>query len=203
MGEKGARILSDDGSTDVPCPSVEVVDTTGAGDAFNAGLAIALAQGSELVEAVRSPTAPAPLPAPRWASFRPWAPGMRSSSSIVKPTDPPGGTDEEGRHDVGRQARALGGVSRHPSQRGARDWPELLEAFAEHGVHNFHCFAFGYRIFAYLETEDDDVYEVLGRVAQTPVKQKWDAKVVPWLQPEAAEGSGVMFLDLESVFYSP
>lgn len=84
-----------------------------------------------------------------------------------------------------------------------RDWPELLEAFAEHGVHNFQCFAFDNRIFAYLETEDDDVYEVLNRVAQTPIKQKWDAKVVPWLQPEAAEGCGVMFLEIERVFYSP
>jgi len=30
-----------------------VVDTTGAGDAFNGGLAVALAEGKELVDAVR------------------------------------------------------------------------------------------------------------------------------------------------------
>jgi ribokinase len=33
--------------------AVDVVDTTGAGDAFNAGLAIALAEGKTLIEAVK------------------------------------------------------------------------------------------------------------------------------------------------------
>jgi ribokinase len=51
-GEKGAFILTQDGSHQVPGVAVDVVDTTGAGDAFNAGLAIALAEGRELVEAV-------------------------------------------------------------------------------------------------------------------------------------------------------
>ncbi|HPP38167.1 MAG TPA: PfkB family carbohydrate kinase, partial [Thermosynergistes sp.] len=36
---------------------VEVVDTTGAGDAFRAGLAVALAEGKTLEEAVRFGTA--------------------------------------------------------------------------------------------------------------------------------------------------
>lgn len=52
MGEKGALVLSSDGSVAVPAPTVDVVDTTGAGDAFNAALAVALAEGSELREAV-------------------------------------------------------------------------------------------------------------------------------------------------------
>lgn len=53
MGEKGALILTGDQTTPVPGVAVEVVDTTGAGDAFNAGLAVALAKGRSLVEAVK------------------------------------------------------------------------------------------------------------------------------------------------------
>jgi ribokinase len=53
MGEKGALILTGDGTQAVPGVAVGVVDTTGAGDAFNAGLAVALAEGRSLVEAVK------------------------------------------------------------------------------------------------------------------------------------------------------
>jgi ribokinase len=53
MGEKGALILTGDQATPVPGVAVEVVDTTGAGDAFNAGLAVALAEGRSLAEAVK------------------------------------------------------------------------------------------------------------------------------------------------------
>jgi ribokinase len=37
----------------VPAIEVAVTDTTGAGDAFNSGFAVALAEGRPLVEAVR------------------------------------------------------------------------------------------------------------------------------------------------------
>ena len=53
MGEKGALIISGEGQTEVPGASVDVIDTTGAGDAFNAGLAVAVAKGWDLVEAVK------------------------------------------------------------------------------------------------------------------------------------------------------
>ncbi len=53
MGENGAMILADGGVTEIPGLSVDTVDTTGAGDAFNAGLAVALAEGRPLPEAVR------------------------------------------------------------------------------------------------------------------------------------------------------
>jgi ribokinase len=53
MGRHGALILSDDYDLVVPSIAVPVVDTTGAGDAFNAGLAVALAEGRDLVDAVR------------------------------------------------------------------------------------------------------------------------------------------------------
>ncbi len=52
MGEKGALILTEDGTETVDGVQVEVVDTTGAGDAFNAGLAVALAEGKSLSSAV-------------------------------------------------------------------------------------------------------------------------------------------------------
>ena len=56
-GENGALIVSADGSVDhVPGQKVDVVDTTGAGDAFTCALAVALAEGTSLKEAVRFAT---------------------------------------------------------------------------------------------------------------------------------------------------
>lgn len=52
MGDKGALVLGDGLEMVVAAPAVNVVDTTGAGDAFNAGLAVALAEGKELSDAV-------------------------------------------------------------------------------------------------------------------------------------------------------
>ena len=52
LGENGALIVTESSSTHVPGISVEAVDTTGAGDSFNAGLATALAYGSPLENAV-------------------------------------------------------------------------------------------------------------------------------------------------------
>jgi ribokinase len=53
MGEEGALILNEGTITQVSGVTVEVTDTTGAGDAFNAGLAVALAEGKSLEEAVK------------------------------------------------------------------------------------------------------------------------------------------------------
>ncbi|MCL4393303.1 MAG: ribokinase [Chloroflexi bacterium] len=52
MGGEGALVLSDAGMTHVTGVKVQVVDTTGAGDAFNAALAVALAEGRDLIPAV-------------------------------------------------------------------------------------------------------------------------------------------------------
>ena len=46
-------MIDDQGLTHVPAVTVDVVDTTGAGDAFNAGLAVALAEGRPLLQAVQ------------------------------------------------------------------------------------------------------------------------------------------------------
>jgi ribokinase len=53
LGAKGAQIMDAGGTTLVASTPVEAVDTTAAGDAFNGGLAWALAGGMSLPEAVR------------------------------------------------------------------------------------------------------------------------------------------------------
>jgi ribokinase len=53
LGEKGALIMTSLSAKHVPAILVSAVDTTGAGDAFNAGLATALASGSSLEAAVQ------------------------------------------------------------------------------------------------------------------------------------------------------
>ena len=53
LGGRGALVLADGIDEVVPALSVEPRDTTGAGDAFNAGFAVALAENRPLVEAVR------------------------------------------------------------------------------------------------------------------------------------------------------
>jgi ribokinase len=53
LGEQGVLIVTPTSATHVPAIVVSAVDTTGAGDAFNAGLATALASGSTLESAVQ------------------------------------------------------------------------------------------------------------------------------------------------------
>jgi len=53
LGEKGALIVTALSSIHVPAICVPAVDTTGAGDAFNAGLAVALASGTSLEAAAQ------------------------------------------------------------------------------------------------------------------------------------------------------
>jgi ribokinase len=53
QGEQGALIVTKDGTLAVPAKRVNVVDTTGAGDAFSGTLAATLAEGRSLEDAVR------------------------------------------------------------------------------------------------------------------------------------------------------
>ena len=52
IGEAGAVLASGESTKHLPAPKVEVVDTTGAGDAFVGALATQLARGASLEEAV-------------------------------------------------------------------------------------------------------------------------------------------------------
>jgi ribokinase len=54
LGANGARYADRDGTRlDVPAPTVEAVDSTAAGDAFTAALAVAWGEGRDLPDAVR------------------------------------------------------------------------------------------------------------------------------------------------------
>ena len=59
------------------------------------------------------------------------------------------------------------------------------------------------RVFAYLEIEGDDVLQVLGEVAKTEIKKKWDAEVTVQVLPTAADDCDQQFLEIERIFYAP
>jgi L-rhamnose mutarotase len=82
-------------------------------------------------------------------------------------------------------------------------WPDLIEAIQAIGIHNYNIFAFGTQLFSFMEFDGDDLDAALAALAQTEVKRRWDAEVTVWVEPEAAEGAGVQFMELERVFYCP
>jgi ribokinase len=53
LGEQGAMVVSASSMIRIPAIKVRAIDTTGAGDAFNAGLATALASGASLEDGVQ------------------------------------------------------------------------------------------------------------------------------------------------------
>lgn len=53
LGEQGALALTDAGAEHVAAPVVDAIDTVGAGDTFNGALAVALARGDSLSDALR------------------------------------------------------------------------------------------------------------------------------------------------------
>jgi L-rhamnose mutarotase len=80
-------------------------------------------------------------------------------------------------------------------------WPELIEAIQAHGIHNYSIFAFGTRVFAYMEVDDGNVQDALARLSATEIKQRWDAEVTTFVMPEAVEGSSIQFMQLEPIFF--
>lgn len=71
LGERGSLFVTTEGSQHIPAPSVQAVDTTGAGDAFVGSLAYYLAEGQPLAEAMNR--------ANRIAAISVQAPGTQSS----------------------------------------------------------------------------------------------------------------------------
>ena len=61
LGEQGCYACGPDGEGHHPGFAMDVIDTTAAGDTFNAGLAIALAEGTELTDALRFANAAAAI----------------------------------------------------------------------------------------------------------------------------------------------
>ena len=53
LGDQGCLLVEAMHHTLIPAPEVDAVDTTAAGDVFNAGLAVALGEGASLIEACR------------------------------------------------------------------------------------------------------------------------------------------------------
>jgi ribokinase len=68
LGSRGCDVLADGQVQHVPSFPVEAVDTTGAGDCFNAALAVALARGLRMVEAVQYANAAAALAVTRFGA---------------------------------------------------------------------------------------------------------------------------------------
>jgi ribokinase len=80
LGEKGALIVSRQGDLHIPGRKVDALDTTGAGDAFNGALAVALAEGRSLPEAVAFANAAAALQVTRLGA----APAMPYRDEVEK-----------------------------------------------------------------------------------------------------------------------
>jgi ribokinase len=69
MGAEGALVFKAEGSRAVPPFPVEVVDTTGAGDAFTGALVVGLAEGLDLVEATKGANAAGALAVTRFGTM--------------------------------------------------------------------------------------------------------------------------------------
>lgn len=80
MGSMGAFATDGVNSELLPCMKVDAIDTTGAGDAFNGGFAMALSEGKSLFEALRYGTATGALAVTRMGT----APAMPMREEIEK-----------------------------------------------------------------------------------------------------------------------
>ena len=80
LGAEGVLLVDGDHATHIPAPTVDVVDTTGAGDALCGALAACLADGMPLERAVRRSV--------RVAAFSTTRPGAQTAEPTPTDTDP-------------------------------------------------------------------------------------------------------------------
>ena len=84
LGENGAFLDDGSGGQSLPRPKVEAVDTTAAGDTFGGALAVALAEGRALPEAIAFSNAAAALSVTRHGPRRRSRPAARSTAFLGK-----------------------------------------------------------------------------------------------------------------------
>jgi len=82
LGEAGALAVTAEGTSRVPAFKVNAIDTTAAGDAFNAGLAVALAEGRTLAAALELACATAALACTRRGA-QPSLPTRRDVDQLI------------------------------------------------------------------------------------------------------------------------
>jgi len=87
LGANGARVVSDEVDEHIPAYPVTAVDTTAAGDAFNGALAVALAEGKPLLEAVRYGTAAGALATTRMGA-QPSLPTRNAVEALISQGSP-------------------------------------------------------------------------------------------------------------------
>lgn len=83
LGARGALLATSEGAKLVPGFAVKAVDTTAAGDTFNGALAVALAEGQTLEEAVRFANAAAAISVTRKGA-QPSAPARREILRLLR-----------------------------------------------------------------------------------------------------------------------
>lgn len=82
LGERGCLIVTKDQVTRLPSYIVEVVDTTGAGDAFTAALAVALGEGKDLKQASQFASAAGALACTKFGA-QPSMPGREEAEKFL------------------------------------------------------------------------------------------------------------------------
>jgi len=85
LGGKGAFIYDDKNSNIIPPPRVKPVDTTAAGDVFNGAIAVAVAEGKSIIEAIKFANAAAALSVTKLGA-QPSAPKRNQILKLMKST---------------------------------------------------------------------------------------------------------------------
>lgn len=74
---------------------------------------------------------------------------------------------------------------------------ELLQVLRGAGIHNYSIYAWGTRVFATFETDNEDWMSVFAAIDETEVKRRWDAAVTKYIVPGVG---GSRFEELEEIF---